>query len=128
MKIKNSLLTNTIVGSFVMIVILKIQTLLLFNLLINNTPFIFNQWMQIIITFKDHTWNKDFLSYFPTIVLPCSWPISEDTRWRVLSQRTNIKGNILWAFLSSYFFKKERKKSKTWIRSFFMLEAKHEKS
>ncbi len=106
----------------------NIQTPLIFNILINNTPFKFNQWMQMIITFKNHTWNKDFFSYSSTIVLPCSRPIIEDTRWRVLNLGSNIKGSILWAFLSSYYFKKERKKSKTWTTSFFMLEAKHDNS
>ncbi len=106
----------------------NIQTPLLLNLLVNNTPFIFNQWMQMIITFKNHTWSKDFLSYSWTIVLLCPRPINEDTRWRVLNLRSNIKGSILWAFLSSYFFKNERKKSKTWTTSFFMLEAKHDNS
>ncbi len=88
----------------------KIQTLVLLHLWINNTPFKFNQWMQMIITFKNHTLNKYFLWYFSTIVLPYSQPIIEDTRWKVLNLGSSIKGSILWAFLSSYFLKKERKK------------------
>jgi hypothetical protein len=66
--------------------------------------------MQMIITFKNHTLNKYFLWYFSTIVLPYSQPIIEDTRWKVLNLGSSIKGSILWAFLSSYFLKKERKK------------------
>jgi hypothetical protein len=48
-----------------------------------------------------------FWSYYSTIALPCSRPINEDTRRRVLNIGSNIKEGILWAFLSS--FKKKRK-------------------
>ncbi len=85
-----------------------IQTLVLFNLLINNTPFKFNQWMQIIITLKKIR-NNFFLSYSSMIALPCSWPISEDTRWKVLNLGSNIKESILWAFLFSFFLRRKEK-------------------
>jgi len=67
---------------------------------------------------------KDLISYSSTIATPCSLPINEDTRLRLLNLGCNIKENILWAFFSSIFFKKERKDSNTTQTSFLMLDAK----
>ncbi len=69
---------------------------------------------------------NDIVSYCSIIVNPWSWPMKEDTKWKLLNLGSNnIKVNIICAFLSSNFFKKERKMSKTPQTSFLMLEAKH---
>ncbi len=94
-----------------------IQIVVLFSSLINNTPFKFNQSMKIIMTLKKIR-NKDFVSYFSMMAFLCSRPISENTRQRVLNLGSNIKKNIYWTFFFSYFFKKERKQSKTPTTSF----------
>jgi hypothetical protein len=40
-------------------------------------------------------------------------PIKKDINFKHLNLRLNIKANILWAFLLSYFVKKKMKKSMT---------------
>ncbi len=50
--------------------------------------------------------------------------MKEDTKQRFLNLESNIRANILCVFLSSNFFKKERKLSRTPQTSFLMLEAK----
>ncbi len=50
--------------------------------------------------------------------------MKKNIKRRLLNLGSNIKTNILCAFLSSNFFKKERKLSKTLQISFLMLQAK----
>ncbi len=68
---------------------------------------------------------NDVVLYCSTIVIPWSWPMKENTKWKLLNFEFNIRTNILCAFHSSNFFKKERKLSKTPQTSFLMLEAKY---
>ncbi len=67
---------------------------------------------------------KDLLSYSSTIETPCSLPINEDTKQKLLNLRSNIKESILWVFFFSNFLNKERKNSNTTQISFLMLDAK----
>ncbi len=55
--------------------------------------------------------NKDFLSYSLIMATSCSWPIKEKINLKLLNSKSNMKVNRLWIFLSSYIFKKEKKKS-----------------
>jgi len=59
-----------------------------------------------------------------TIATSWSQPMKRDTKWKSLNLGFNIRANILGVFLSSYFFKKERKLSKTLQTTFLMLEVK----
>jgi len=52
---------------------------------------------------------KDLRSYSSTIATPCSLPINEDTRLRLLNLGSNIKENILWNFFFQIFSRKKGK-------------------
>jgi len=58
------------------------------------------------------------------MVTPCSQPIKENINLKLLNIESNIKANILWALLSSYLVKKERKESMTIVISFLIFFAK----
>lgn len=63
--------------------------------------------------------NKNLLSLSSTTALPYSWPIKENTRWRVICLGSKIIDIMLWVFLFSCLFKNVRKKSNTSHTSFF---------
>jgi hypothetical protein len=52
-----------------------------------------------------------------------SQPTNEDTKGRFLTHGSNINESMLWAFLSSYVFRNERKELRTPQTYFLMLEA-----
>jgi hypothetical protein len=64
---------------------------------------------------------KDFLSYSLITTTFYSHSINENIKQRLLNLRFNIKENMLCNFLS-YFFKTERKESKTTQTSFLIFE------
>jgi len=107
------------------------QIVVLFNPLINNTPFIFNQRMQMIITLKKHKKQRFFIIVFNdglSLFTTNKWEHkAKDLKPRVLNLGSNIKENILWNFFFSYFLEKKFKNSKLQQLFFLMLETKHDK-
>jgi hypothetical protein len=77
--IKNNLLTNYVVGSLVLVVISKISKLLSSSTFVQQHPF---QVQPMDANDNNILKNKKqrFFVIFSTITLPCSCPISEDTR------------------------------------------------
>jgi len=56
---------------------------------------------------------------------PCPWPIiKEEIKFKLLNLEFNIKNNILWTLLSSYFVKEKMKESMTPQTPYFMFFAK----
>jgi hypothetical protein len=62
-----------------------------------------------MVAFQKH---MDRLSYSSTMETPCSRPITNEINLRLLNLKSNIT-NMLCALFFSYFFKNERKPSKT---------------
>ncbi len=67
--------------------------------------------------------SNDFSSYSFTINLPISRLMEEDIRCKFLYQGSNIKHNMLWAFLGLNLYKKDKNGSSTNITCLFMLMA-----
>jgi hypothetical protein len=60
--------------------------------------------------------------------MPCSQPTNEDMKRTLLNHESNINESMLWAIISSYLFKNERKELNTPQTSFFMLEVNNDNS
>ncbi len=89
----------------------RIQIVVLFKPLINNTLFRFNQKMQMIVTFNKQRKQKK-LSHSSTMALPCSQLISENTRQKVLNLGCNIKKNISLDFFLYISLRRKEKNPK----------------
>jgi hypothetical protein len=51
---------------------------------------------------------NDFMAYSSTIEILCLWSMNKDTKQKLLNLGSNIKENMLWAFMFSYLFLNER--------------------
>lgn len=107
LNINNFLLISSLANSIMLTIVSKISNCILNNPFLYMNISIICQWMQMMTKFTS-IWYNDFLSYSFIIEIPCSWPMNEDTKWRLFNFGSNIEENMLWGFFSHIFFKIER--------------------
>jgi len=110
LKMRSFLFSSSFTSSF----ILEVCSKYISKLESSTTPMLTKELlvstkrMQMVMTFQQHG-IQGFLIIFLNITTPCSLPMNENTRWKLLNLGSNIKENILWALFFSNFLKKERK-------------------
>ncbi len=124
-NICNSLFTNSLVGSLVLIDISKMSSLASSSIYIPTTTPNSTIGCKIWWHFKS-IGNMDCFSYPSTMETPCSWPIIDETNKRFCNLGLKVKDNMLWDLSFSYLLKNERNPFEIPHTSFLMLNASND--